>query len=128
MNKQSSRSHCVFQMKIDRIERPIEDVVASEESEEESARVVSVEKRSGLLTVVDLAGSERQKKAQTVETARFKEALNINTSLLALGNVVSALAAGHRHIPYRDSTLTKILESSLNGQSRTALLVCVSAE
>lgn len=128
MNKQSSRSHCVFQMKIDRIERPIEDVVASDENEEESARVVSVEKRSGLLTVVDLAGSERQKKAQTVETARFKEALNINTSLLALGNVVSALAAGHRHIPYRDSTLTKILESSLNGQSRTALLVCVSSE
>ena len=127
MNKQSSRSHCVFQMKIDRIERPIEDVVASDENEEESARVVSVEKRSGLLTVVDLAGSERQKKAQT-STARFKEALNINTSLLALGNVVSALAAGHRHIPYRDSTLTKILESSLNGQSRTALLVCVSSE
>lgn len=139
MNKQSSRSHCVFQMKIDRIERPV-DVISSSGSvvrDDECAEVhgddgddgrrVAVEMRSGLLTIVDLAGSERQKKTQSIG-ARFKEATNINTSLLALGNVVSALAAGHRYIPYRDSTLTKILESSLNGKSRTTLLVCVSAE
>ena len=129
MNKQSSRSHCVFQMKIERIERPIEADVDCDEDEDEdgTAQLVAVEKRLGLLTIVDLAGSERQKKTQNVG-ARFKEALNINTSLLALGNVVSALAAGHRHIPYRDSTLTKILEPSLNGKSRTVLLVCVSSE
>lgn len=129
MNKQSSRSHCVFQMKIERIERPIEADVDRDEDEDEdgTAQLVAVEKRLGLLTIVDLAGSERQKKTQNVG-ARFKEALNINTSLLALGNVVSALAAGHRHIPYRDSTLTKILEPSLNGKSRTVLLVCVSSE
>jgi len=135
MNKHSSRSHCVFQMKIDRIERPV-DVIASNSTEDHSnydadaddaSRRVAVEMRSGLLTIVDLAGSERQKKTQNIG-ARFKEATNINTSLLALGNVVSALAAGHRHIPYRDSTLTKILEPSLNGKSRTTLLVCVSAE
>ena len=124
MNKQSSRSHCVFQLKIERIERPIESE-ADVEGDENA--LVSVEKRLGLLTIVDLAGSERQKKTHNVG-ARFKEALNINTSLLALGNVVSALAAGHRHIPYRDSQLTKILESSLNGTSRTVLLACVSAE
>lgn len=124
MNKQSSRSHCVFQLRIERFERPIES--ETDVDGDENA-LVAVERRLGMLTVVDLAGSERQKKTHNVG-ARFKEALNINTSLLALGNVVSALAAGHRHIPYRESTLTKILESSLNGMSRTVLLACVSTE
>ena len=125
MNKQSSRSHCIFQMKVERFERPIE-LEADCASEDSTPRVV-VEKRIGQLTIVDLAGSERQKKTQSVG-ARLKEALNVNVSLFALGNVVSALASGHRHIPYRDSTLTKILEPSLSGKSQTVLLVCVSAE
>lgn len=56
----------------------------------------------------------------------MKEATNINTSLLAFGNVVQALAAKQRHVPYRESMLTKLLESSLSGRSRTALLVCVA--
>ena len=124
MNKQSSRSHCIFQMKIERFERPIE-LEADCASEDSTPRIV--EKRIGHLTIVDLAGSERQKKTQSVG-ARLKEALNVNVSLFALGNVVSALASGHRHIPYRDSTLTKILEPSLSGKSQTVLLVCVSAE
>ena len=123
MNKQSSRSHCIFQMKVERFERPIE-LEADCASEDSTVRV---EKRIGHLTIVDLAGSERQKKTQSVG-ARLKEALNVNVSLFALGNVVSALASGHRHIPYRDSTLTKILEPSLSGKSQTVLLVCVSAE
>ena len=125
MNKQSSRSHCIFQMKVERFERPVE-LEADCASEDSTPRVV-VEKRIGQLTIVDLAGSERQKKTQSVG-ARLKEALNVNVSLFALGNVVSALASGHRHIPYRDSTLTKILEPSLSGKSQTVLLVCVSAE
>jgi len=123
MNKQSSRSHCIFQMKVESFERPIE-LEADCASEDSTVRV---EKRIGHLTIVDLAGSERQKKTQSVG-ARLKEALNVNVSLFALGNVVSALASGHRHIPYRDSTLTKILEPSLSGKSQTVLLVCVSAE
>ena len=125
MNKQSSRSHCIFQMKVERFERPIE--LEADSSIEDSPPHVTVEKRVGHLTIVDLAGSERQKKTHSVG-ARLKEALNVNVSLFALGNVVSALASGHRHIPYRDSTLTKILEPSLSGKSQTVLLVCVSAE
>ncbi|CEF98775.1 P-loop containing nucleoside triphosphate hydrolase [Ostreococcus tauri] len=132
MNKQSSRSHCVFQMQIERIERPLEaetdeEAGTTDGETSDAHKLVTVEKRCGLLTIVDLAGSERQKKTQNVGE-RFKEALNINASLFALGNVVSALAAGHKHIPYRDSTLTKILESSLNGKSRTVMLVCVNTE
>jgi hypothetical protein len=125
MNKQSSRSHCIFQMKVERFERPIE--LEADCAREDSTPRVVVEKRIGQLTIVDLAGSERQKKTQSIG-ARLKEALNVNVSLFALGNVVSALASGHRHIPYRDSTLTKILEPSLSGKSQTVLLVCVSAE
>merc|ERR1719361_2785238 len=77
------------------------------------------------LSVVDLAGSERVKKSG-VEGAQFKEAAAINKSLLALGNVVSALAAKKTHVPLRDSKLTRILDGSLGGNCRTVLLVCVS--
>ncbi|CAE8586851.1 unnamed protein product, partial [Polarella glacialis] len=75
--------------------------------------------------VVDLAGSERVKKSG-VEGAQLKEALAINKSLLVLGNVVSALAAKRTHVPFRESKLTRILDGSIGGNSRTALLVCVS--
>ncbi|KAK3252527.1 hypothetical protein CYMTET_38176, partial [Cymbomonas tetramitiformis] len=56
------------------------------------------------------------------------EAMNINTSLLAIGNVVQALASQAKHIPFRDSNLTRLLEGSLGGHCRTCLLVCISAE
>lgn len=59
---------------------------------------------------------------------RFKEATNINTSLLAMGNVVQALAKQQAHVPFRDSNLTRVLEGSLGGLCRTSLLVCVAPE
>jgi len=59
---------------------------------------------------------------------RFKEATNINTSLLAMGNVVQALAKQQTHVPFRDSNLTRVLEGSLGGLCRTSLLVCVAPE
>eukprot|EP00419_Tripos_fusus_P033935 CAMPEP_0172773944 /NCGR_PEP_ID=MMETSP1074-20121228/195214_1 /TAXON_ID=2916 /ORGANISM="Ceratium fusus, Strain PA161109" /LENGTH=110 /DNA_ID=CAMNT_0013610295 /DNA_START=99 /DNA_END=428 /DNA_ORIENTATION=- len=77
------------------------------------------------LNVVDLAGSERVKKSGAVG-AQFKEATAINKSLLAFGNVVSALAAKQKHVPFRDSKLTRILEGSLGGNCKTSLLVCTS--
>merc|ERR1719218_319561 len=79
----------------------------------------------GKLTVVDLAGSERIKKSG-VTGAQLKEATNINSSLLAFGNVVQALAEKKKFIPYRDSKLTRILEDSVGGNCKTSLLVCCS--
>jgi uncharacterized protein YukE len=76
--------------------------------------------------LVHLAGSERVKK--TGATAdRLKEAKLINQSLLALGNVISALSdPKSTHISYRDSKLTRLLQNSLGGNSKTALIVTVS--
>ena len=65
--------------------------------------------RKGKLNLVDLAGSERQAKTQATGD-RLKEATKINLSLSALGNVISALVDGKsKHIPYRDSKLTRLL-------------------
>ena len=80
---------------------------------------------AGVLSVVDLAGSERVKKTGA-EGKRFTEATAINTSLLALGNVVQALAVKKKHAPFRDSVLTKLLMASLAGNCKTVLLCCIS--
>uniref|UniRef100_A0A3P8V674 Kinesin-like protein KIF21B n=1 Tax=Cynoglossus semilaevis TaxID=244447 RepID=A0A3P8V674_CYNSE len=77
---------------------------------------------------VDLAGSERLKRTgATGERAR--EGISINCGLLALGNVISALgdqAKKAGHVPYRDSKLTRLLQDSLGGNSRTMMIACVS--
>ena len=122
MNKHSSRSHCVLQLRVNRVPRVGTAAVAGA-----GGKKVELVQQRGLLTVVDIAGSERVKKTMS-EGVRFNEATNINTSLLAFGNVVQALAAKRSHVPYRESMLTKLLESSLSGRSRTALLVCVAPE
>jgi hypothetical protein len=74
---------------------------------------------------VDLAGSEtvRKSKAQGLQ---LEEAKAINKSLSALGNVINALSEGSAHIPYRDSKLTRILQDSLGGNSKTVLIVAIS--
>lgn len=80
---------------------------------------------------VDLAGSERIKKTGAVGNT-LKEGININMGLLSLGNVISALTepqkngAAKKHIPYRDSKLTRILQDSLGGNSNTLMIACVS--
>ncbi|VDK20657.1 unnamed protein product [Anisakis simplex] len=57
----------------------------------------------------------------------LEEAKNINKSLSALGNVIAALAEGTKsHVPYRDSKLTRILQESLGGNSRTTIVICCS--
>jgi kinesin family protein 3/17 len=75
--------------------------------------------------MVDLAGSERVRRTVS-KGARLSEAKSINTSLSALGNVIAALAeANVGHIPYRDSKLTRLLQDSLGGTARTALIATV---
>ena len=76
---------------------------------------------------VDLAGSERSKKTQATGE-RFKEGVNINKGLLALGNVISQLGEGGNtsYIGYRDSKLTRLLQDSLGGNSVTLMIACVS--
>ncbi|ORZ15901.1 hypothetical protein BCR42DRAFT_352908 [Absidia repens] len=81
---------------------------------------------------VDLAGSERLKRT-AAEGDRRKEGININAGLLALGNVISALASDPSHtnrkaahIPYRDSKLTRLLQDSLGGNATTLMIACIS--
>ena len=76
---------------------------------------------------VDLAGSERAKSTGATG-AVLKEGININKGLLSLGNVISALTdeKGKAHVPYRDSKLTRILQDSLGGNSRTVMVACCS--
>jgi len=89
-----------------------------------------VEIRHSKVHFVDLAGSERQKKTKATGT-RMKEGIAINKGLLALGNVISALGDERKrrsisHVPYRDSKLTRLLQDALGGNSRTAMIACVS--
>lgn len=108
MNEHSSRSHSVFLIN-----------VKQENLENEK-------KLSGKLYLVDLAGSEKVSKTGAEGTV-LDEAKNINKSLSALGNVISALADGNKtHIPYRDSKLTRILQESLGGNARTTIIICCS--
>uniref|UniRef100_A0A0G4I6F3 Kinesin-like protein n=1 Tax=Chromera velia CCMP2878 TaxID=1169474 RepID=A0A0G4I6F3_9ALVE len=112
MNADSSRSHSIFSLYIERAEK-------REGSDEEHIR-------AGKLNLVDLAGSERQSKTQA-EGARLKEATKINLSLSALGNVISALVDGKtKHIPYRDSKLTRLLQDSLGGNTKTTIVAALS--
>lgn len=81
--------------------------------------------RTAKLSMIDLAGSERAS-ATGCTGARFAEGANINKSLLALGNCINSLADGHRHIPYRDSKLTRLLKDSLGGNCQTVMIANVS--
>ncbi|CAJ1974022.1 unnamed protein product [Sphenostylis stenocarpa] len=82
------------------------------------------------LHLVDLAGSERVKRTGA-DGLRLKEGIHINKGLLALGNVISALGDEKKrkeggHVPYRDSKLTRLLQDSLGGNSKTVMIACVS--
>ncbi len=113
MNADSSRSHSIFMVRI-------------ETSEPDPSKPGSALIKAGKLNLVDLAGSERQTRTQA-SGQRLKEATKINLSLSALGNVISALVAGSaRHIPYRDSQLTRLLQDSLGGNTKTVMLAAVS--
>ncbi|MEE6479399.1 hypothetical protein FKM82_012240 [Ascaphus truei] len=106
MNEHSSRSHAIFTITIE----------CSEKGTDGNIHV-----RMGKLHLVDLAGSERQGKTGATGQ-RLKEATKINLSLSTLGNVISALVDGKStHVPYRNSKLTRLLQDSLGGNSKTMM-------
>ena len=73
-----------------------------------------------------MAGSERQSKTKA-EGIRLKEGININLGLLTLGNVISVLGEeNYKHVPYRESKLTRLLQDSLGGNSHTVMIACAS--
>lgn len=113
MNSESSRSHSVF------------TCIIESRWEKDSM----IHSRYGRLNLVDLAGSERQK-SSGAEGDRLKEAANINKSLSTLGLVIMSLVdvahGKQRHVPYRDSRLTFLLQDSLGGNSKTTIIANVS--
>eukprot|EP00754_Rhynchopus_humris_P025332 Rhum_TRINITY_DN14942_c11_g1::Rhum_TRINITY_DN14942_c11_g1_i1::g.126792::m.126792/K11498/CENPE; centromeric protein E len=116
MNDQSSRSHTIFRLQIDRMPKG--------EAGKGAAR--STNTRS-MLHLVDLAGAESMKKTgATGATAR--EGSNINKSLSALVRVIHCLTGGkgNEFIPFRDSKLTRLLKTSLGGNTKTAIVCCVT--
>lgn len=117
MNAGSSRSHSIFIINL-------EQITTSNGAPNCGDDIATIKK--GKLNLVDLAGSERQ--AKTGATGdRLKEATKINLSLSALGNVISALVDGKsKHIPYRDSKLTRLLQDSLGGNTKTIMIACIS--
>ena len=142
-NSASSRSHAVLQLhleqsmplnKEDNMENAVGRTLCCDEVEEgncllEGEQVVKT--WYSTLSIIDLAGSERVAKSRS-KGQRFQEARKINKSIAALGNCISALAEANstsakskRHIPFRDSQLTRLLTDSLGGNTRTCLCVNV---
>uniref|UniRef100_A0A7N1A438 Kinesin-like protein n=1 Tax=Kalanchoe fedtschenkoi TaxID=63787 RepID=A0A7N1A438_KALFE len=106
-NEYSSRSHCMHCVMV------------------KSKNLLNGECTRSKLWLVDLAGSERIAKTE-VQGERLKEAQNINRSLSALGDVISALATKSPHVPFRNSKLTHLLQDSLGGDSKALMFVQIS--
>ena len=126
MNATSSRSHAIFTITVKQ-QRVLknEDETAEKELQSDS---LDFETLTAKFHFVDLAGSERLKRTGATGD-RAKEGIAINCGLLALGNVISALGDATKrgsHVPYRNSKLTRLLQDSLGGNSRTMMIACVS--
>eukprot|EP00931_Biecheleriopsis_adriatica_P087157 TRINITY_DN61663_c0_g1_i1.p1 TRINITY_DN61663_c0_g1~~TRINITY_DN61663_c0_g1_i1.p1 ORF type:complete len:768 (-),score=145.82 TRINITY_DN61663_c0_g1_i1:45-2348(-) len=115
LNRESSRTHALFTLHID-----------AERNVQEGGDLPAAN-TYGKITFVDLAGSERLKESLSEGNAR-KETQAINKSLFTLGQVISALAQGkaERHVPYRNSKLTQLLQESFGGSALCLMITCIS--
>jgi len=104
MNIESSRSHLIFTIRVTTVDR------------------VTRSTSQGKILLCDLGGSERLKKTESVGSHR-KEAIEINKSLTALGNVIEAVARKTRQVPYREHKLTQIMQDSIGGSAKTLMFV-----
>ncbi|KAL8278654.1 hypothetical protein RQP46_008946 [Phenoliferia psychrophenolica] len=111
-NEQSSRSHSIFTI-----------VVHIKESTTRTGGEDLL--KVGKLNLVDLAGSENVGRSGA-EKGRAREAGMINASLLALGRVINKLVEKQSHIPYRESKLTRLLQDSLGGRTKTTIIATIS--
>ncbi|XP_033250334.1 kinesin-like protein Klp61F [Drosophila miranda] len=111
MNAQSSRSHTVFSIVVHIRENGIDG--------EDMLKI-------GKLNLVDLAGSENVSKAGNEKGIRVRETVKINQSLLTLGRVITALVDRAPHVPYRESKLTRLLQESLGGRTKTSINATIS--
>ncbi|XP_065601717.1 kinesin-like protein KIF27 [Cyrtonyx montezumae] len=124
-NEHSSRSHAIFTISICQ-KQSAESQKNTDVLQDPSCK--SVRMIASKFHFVDLAGSERVTKTGNTGE-RFKESIQINSGLLALGNVISALGDPKRksvHIPYRDAKITHILKDSLGGNAKSVLITCIS--
>ncbi|PNH11829.1 Chromosome-associated kinesin KIF4 [Tetrabaena socialis] len=144
MNNRSSRSHAIFSITLEQ-RRQVQLQAGTPSANGDAASTpgggddegdeddeAGGEEAEGLedylcakMHMVDLAGSERAKRTKA-EGARLREGIHINRGLLALGNVINAIVDNHKHVPYRDSKLTRLLQDSLGGNSRTTMIACAS--
>ncbi|KAI9994250.1 hypothetical protein PInf_016819 [Phytophthora infestans] len=114
LNLSSSRSHAIVQL----------NVTTHCPALNGEGRVL----RKARLNLVDLAGSEKWNTDVEMEDVHSQELKNINASLSALGNCIAALAeTGRKHIPYRDSTLTRVLQDSFGGNTQSCLIATINA-
>ncbi|GAB0095548.1 Kinesin-like protein Klp61F [Sergentomyia squamirostris] len=111
MNAQSSRSHTVFSI-----------LVHIKENGMDGEEML----KTGKINLVDLAGSENITKAGNEKGIRTRETVNINQSLLTLGRVITSLVERHPHVPYRESKLTRLLQESLGGRTKTSIIATIS--
>ncbi|KAK3814194.1 MAG: P-loop containing nucleoside triphosphate hydrolase protein [Benniella sp.] len=109
-NDKSSRSHAVFSI-----------TVHVKETADDGEELLKI----GKLNLVDLAGSENIARSGA-EATQAKEAGRINQSLLTLGRVINSLVERSQHIPYRESKLTRLLEDSLGGKTKTCIIATIS--
>ena len=126
LNEKSSRSHCIFRLNIE----ITKNIKKNNFGEEETEKVLL----KNHINLIDLAGSENSNKTGCVGQ-RLKEGSNINKSLLALSNVINKLSQNNGNnnsnsqnffVNYRDSKLTRLLQNSLGGNSKTTIICTIT--